>query len=69
MTWLDKFLFLSIGLGSILYFMLGKINEMGIPMDRGMMIILVIIMSLVTLSCVLYLRSEDQKNETKITFK
>lgn len=61
MTWLDKFLFLSIGLGSILYFMLGKINEMGIPMDRGMMIILVIIMSLVTLSCVLYLRSEDQK--------
>ena len=61
MTWLDKFLFLSIGLGSILYFMLEKINEMGIPMDRGMMIILVIIMSLVTLSCVLYLRSEDQK--------
>ena len=61
MIWLDKFLFLSIGLGSILYFMLGKINEMGIPMDRGMMIILVIIMSLVTLSCVLYLRSEDQK--------
>ncbi|WP_284880358.1 hypothetical protein [Acinetobacter variabilis] len=63
MTWLDKFLFLSIGLGSILYFMLGKINEMGIPMDRGMMIILVIIMSLVTLSCVLYLRSEDQKTK------
>ena len=61
MTWLDKFLFLSIGLGSILYFMLEKINEMGIPMDRGIMIILVIIMSLVTLSCVLYLRSEDQK--------
>ncbi len=27
MTWLDKFLFLSIGLGSILYFMLKKINE------------------------------------------
>lgn len=65
MTWLDKFLFLSIGLGSILYFMLGKINEMGIPMDRGMMIILVIIMSLVTLSCVLYLRSEDQKMKQK----
>ncbi|BCT90257.1 hypothetical protein EGK58_013370 [Acinetobacter variabilis] len=65
MTWLDKFLFLSIGLGSILYFMLGKINEMGIPMDRGMMIILVIIMSLVTLSCVLYLRSEDQKTKQK----
>ncbi|MEK5744189.1 MULTISPECIES: hypothetical protein [Acinetobacter] len=65
MTWLDKFLFLSIGLGSILYFMLEKINEMGIPMDRGMMIILVIIMSLVTLSCVLYLRSEDQKTKQK----
>lgn len=65
MTWLDKFLFLSVGLGSILYFMLGKINEMGIPMDRGMMIILVIIMSLVTLSCVLYLRSEDQKTKQK----
>lgn len=65
MTWLDKFLFLSIGLGSILYFMLGKINEMSIPMDRGMMIILVIIMSLVTLSCVLYLRSEDQKTKQK----
>lgn len=65
MTWLDKFLFLSIGLGSILYFMLKKINEMGIPMDRGMMIILVIIMSLVTLSCVLYLRSEDQKTKQK----
>ena len=65
MTWLDKFLFLSIGLGSILYFMLGKINEMGIPMDRGMMIILVIIMSLVSLSCVLYLRSEDQKTKQK----
>ncbi len=65
MTWLDKFLFLSIGLGSILYFMLGKINEMGIPMDRGVMIILVIIMSLVTLSCVLYLRSEDQKTKQK----
>lgn len=65
MTWLDKFLFLSIGLGSILYFMLGKINEMGIPMDRGMMIILVIILSLVTLSCVLYLRSEDQKTKQK----
>ncbi|WP_312331984.1 hypothetical protein [Acinetobacter variabilis] len=65
MTWLDKFLFLSIGLRSILYFMLGKINEMGIPMDRGMMIILVIIMSLVTLSCVLYLRSEDQKTKQK----
>ena len=65
MTWLDKFLFLSIGLGSILYFMLGKINEMGIPMDRGMMIILVIIMSLVTLSCVLYLRSQDQKTKQK----
>lgn len=65
MTWLDKFLFLSIGLGSILYFMLGKINEMGIPMDRGMMIILVIIMSLVTFSCVLYLRSEDQKTKQK----
>ena len=65
MTWLDNFLFLSIGLGSILYFMLGKINEMGIPMDRGMMIILVIIMSLVTLSCVLYLRSEDQKTKQK----
>lgn len=65
MTWLDKFLFLSIGLGSILYFMLGKINEMGIPMDQGMMIILVIIMSLVTLSCVLYLRSEDQKTKQK----
>ncbi|MEK5750712.1 hypothetical protein V3519_01505 [Acinetobacter variabilis] len=65
MTWLDKFLFLSIGLGSILYFMLGKINEMGIPMDRGMMIILVISMSLVTLSCVLYLRSEDQKTKQK----
>ncbi|MFH7347836.1 hypothetical protein L1A45_04210 [Acinetobacter variabilis] len=65
MTWLDKFLFLSIGLGSILYFMLGKINEMGIPMDCGMMIILVIIMSLVTLSCVLYLRSEDQKTKQK----
>ncbi|MGI1796077.1 hypothetical protein [Acinetobacter variabilis] len=65
MTWLDKFLFLSIGLGSILYFMLGKINEMGIPMDRGMMIILVIIMSLVTLSCVLYLRSEDRKTKQK----
>lgn len=67
MTWLDKFLFLSIGLGSILYFMLEKINEMGIPMDRGIMIILVIIlviiMSLVTLSCVLYLRSEDQKTK------
>lgn len=63
MTWLDKFLFLSIGLGSILYFMLGKINEMGIPMDRGVMIILVIIMSLVSLSCVLYLRSEDQKTK------
>ena len=61
MTWLDKFLFLSIGLGSILYFMLKKINEMGIPMDRGMLMILVIIMSLVSLSCVLYLRSEDQK--------
>ena len=65
MIWLDKFLFLSIGLGSILYFMLGKINEMGIPMDRGLMIILVIIMSLVTLSCVLYLRSEDQKTKQK----
>lgn len=65
MIWLDKFLFLSIGLGSILYFILGKINEMGIPMDRGMMIILVIIMSLVTLSCVLYLRSEDQKTKQK----
>ncbi|WP_180104558.1 hypothetical protein [Acinetobacter sp. YH12108] len=65
MTWLDKFLFLSIGLGSILYFMLGKINEMGIPMDRGMLMILVIIMSLVTLSCVLYLRSEDQKTKQK----
>ncbi|WP_432208477.1 hypothetical protein [Acinetobacter variabilis] len=65
MTWLDKFLFLSIGLGSILYFMLEKINEMGIPMDRGVMIILVIIMSLVTLSCVLYLRSEDQKTKQK----
>ncbi|WP_180053355.1 hypothetical protein [Acinetobacter sp. YH12236] len=65
MTWLDKFLFLSIGLGSILYFMLEKINEMGIPMDRGIMIILVIIMSLVTLSCVLYLRSEDQKTKQK----
>ena len=65
MILLDKFLFLSIGLGSILYFMLGKINEMGIPMDRGMMIILVIIMSLVTLSCVLYLRSEDQKTKQK----
>lgn len=65
MTWLDKFLFLSIRLGSILYFMLEKINEMGIPMDRGMMIILVIIMSLVTLSCVLYLRSEDQKTKQK----
>ncbi len=65
MTWLDKFLFLSIGLGSILYFMLKKINEMGIPMDRGMMIILVIIMSLVTLSCVLYLRSQDQKTKQK----
>ncbi|WKT72939.1 hypothetical protein [Acinetobacter variabilis] len=65
MTWLDKFLFLSIGLGSILYFMLKKINEMGIPMDRGVMIILVIIMSLVTLSCVLYLRSEDQKTKQK----
>ena len=38
---------------------------MGIPMDRGMMIILVIIMSLVTLSCVLYLRSEDQKRNKK----
>ncbi|MFW2045001.1 hypothetical protein [Acinetobacter variabilis] len=63
MTWLDKFLFLSIGLGSILYFMLEKINEMGLPMDRGIMIILVIIMSLVTLSCVLYLRSEDQKTK------
>jgi len=45
--------------------MLGKINEMGIPMDRGVMIILVIIMSLVTLSCVLYLRSEDQKTKQK----
>ena len=65
MTWLDKFLFLSIGLGSILYFMLEKINEMGIPMDRGIMIILVIIMSLVSLSCVLYLRSEDQKTKQK----
>lgn len=65
MTWLDKFLFLSIGLGSILYFMLEKINEMGIPMDRGVMIILVIIMSLVTLSFVLYLRSEDQKTKQK----
>lgn len=65
MTWLDKFLFLSIGLGSILYFMLGKINEMGIPMDRGMLMILVIIMSLVTLNCVLYLRSEDQKTKQK----
>ena len=65
MTWLDKFLFLSIGLGSILYFMLRKINEMGIPMDRGMLMILVIIMSLVTLSCVLYLRSEDQKTKQK----
>ncbi|WP_180159225.1 hypothetical protein [Acinetobacter sp. YH12047] len=65
MTWLDKFLFLSIGLGSILYFMLKKINEMGIPMDRGVMIILVIIMSLVSLSCVLYLRSEDQKTKQK----
>lgn len=65
MIWLDKFLFLSIGLGSILYFMLEKINEMGIPMDRGIMIILVIIMSLVTLSCVLYLRSEDQKTKQK----
>lgn len=65
MIWLDKFLFLSIGLGSILYFMLGKINEMGIPMDRGVMIILMIIMSLVTLSCVLYLRSEDQKTKQK----
>ncbi|MGN9713780.1 hypothetical protein ACG9WQ_010360 [Acinetobacter variabilis] len=65
MTWLDKFLFLSIGLGSILYFMLEKINEMGLPMDRGIMIILVIIMSLVTLSCVLYLRSEDQKTKQK----
>ncbi|WP_312211179.1 hypothetical protein [Acinetobacter variabilis] len=65
MTWLDKFLFLSIGLGSILYFMLKKINEMGIPMDRGMLMILVIIMSLVTLSCVLYLRSEDQKTKQK----
>ena len=65
MTWVDKFLFLSIGLGSILYFMLGKINEMGIPMDRGMLMILVIIMSLVTLSCVLYLRSEDQKTKQK----
>lgn len=65
MTWLDKFLFLSIGLGSILYFMLEKINEMGIPMDRGVMIILVIIMSLVTLSCALYLRSEDQKTKQK----
>lgn len=65
MTWLDKFLFLSIGLGSILYFMLEKINEMGIPMDRGVMIILMIIMSLVTLSCVLYLRSEDQKTKQK----
>ena len=65
MIWLDKFLFLSIGLGSILYFMLEKINEMGIPMDRGVMIILVIIMSLVTLSCVLYLRSEDQKTKQK----
>ena len=65
MTWLDKFLFLSIGLGSILYFMLRKINEMGIPMDRGMLMILVIIMSLVSLSCVLYLRSEDQKTKQK----
>ena len=65
MIWLDKFLFLSIGLGSILYFMLGKINEMGIPMDRGMLMILVSIMSLVTLSCVLYLRSEDQKTKQK----
>lgn len=65
MTWLDKFLFLSIGLGSILYFMLEKINQMGIPMDRGIMIILVIIMSLVSLSCVLYLRSEDQKTKQK----
>ncbi|ENV00217.1 MULTISPECIES: hypothetical protein [Acinetobacter] len=65
MTWLDKFLFLSIGLGSILYFMLKKINEMGIPMDRGMLMILVIIMSLVSLSCVLYLRSEDQKTKQK----
>ena len=65
MTWLDKFLFLSIGLGSILYFMLEKINEMGIPMDRGVIIILVIIMSLVTLSCVLYLHSEDQKTKQK----
>lgn len=65
MTWLDKFLFLSIGLGSILYFMLEKINEMGIPMDRGMLMILVIIMSLVALSCVLYLSSEDQKTKQK----
>ncbi|WP_180068598.1 hypothetical protein [Acinetobacter sp. YH16038] len=65
MTWVDKFLFLSIGLGSILYFMLKKINEMGIPMDRGMLMILVIIMSLVSLSCVLYLRSEDQKTKQK----
>ena len=65
MTWLDKFLFLSIGLGSILYFMLKKINEMGIPMDRGMLMILVIIMSLVSLSCVLYLRSENQKTKQK----
>lgn len=65
MTWLDKFLFLSIGLGSILYFMLKKINEMGIPVDRGMLMILVIIMSLVSLSCVLYLRSEDQKTKQK----
>lgn len=65
MTWLDKFLFLNIGLGSILYFMLKKINEMGIPMDRGMLMILVIIMSLVSLSCVLYLRSEDQKTKQK----
>ncbi|MCU4630253.1 hypothetical protein KTJ53_11230 [Acinetobacter variabilis] len=65
MTWLDKFLFLSIGLGSILYFMLKKINEMGIPMDRGMLMILVIIMSLVSLSCVLYLRFEDQKTKQK----
>lgn len=41
---------------------------MGIPMDRGMLMILVIIMSLVSLNCVLYLRSEDQKRN-KIKFK
>ena len=65
MRWIEKALFLSLALGSILYFMLQELNEKGIALQGGIWVILALIMLSIAFCCHLYMRSEDQKLKNK----